>query len=236
MGEGGCRSRVGQVVGGDVDGLHRGDGAVAGGGDALLQGTQLIGQSRLIAHGGGHPAHQGGDLAACLHETEDVIDEQQHVLVGLLTEVLCHGQAGLGDPHTGSGRLVHLTKDQRGLVQNAGSVHLAPEVTALTGAFADTGEDGVAAVLGGHVVDQLLDQHGLADTGTAEQADLAALGVGSQQVDDLDAGLQNFSCRFLLRKAGGLAVDGPVGQIVHRALAVDGAAQTVQHAAQQLGA
>ena len=95
MGEGGCRSRVGQVVGGDVDGLHRGDGAVAGGGDALLQGTQLIGQGRLIAHGGGHPAHQGGDLAACLHETEDVIDEQQHVLVGLLTEVLCHGQAGL---------------------------------------------------------------------------------------------------------------------------------------------
>ena len=71
-------------------------------------------------------------------------------------------------------------------------------------------------MLGGHVVDQLLDQHGLADTGTAEQADLAALGVGSQQVDDLDAGLQNFSCRFLLRKAGGLAVDGPVGQIVRR--------------------
>ena len=30
MGEGGGRSRVGQVVGGDVDGLHRGDGAVAG--------------------------------------------------------------------------------------------------------------------------------------------------------------------------------------------------------------
>ena len=39
-------------------------------------------RGRLIAHGGGHPAHQGGDLAACLHETEDVIDEQQHVLVG----------------------------------------------------------------------------------------------------------------------------------------------------------
>ena len=59
-------------------------------------------------------------------------------------------------------------------------------------------------------MDQLLDQHGLAHAGAAEQADLAALGVRSQQVDDLDAGLQNFSCGLLLCKAGCLAVDGPV--------------------------
>ena len=152
--------------------------------------------------------------------------------MGLFTEVLRHGQAGLGHAHTGSWGLVHLTKDQRGLVQNTGGVHLAPEVTALTGALADTGKDGVAAVLGGHVVNQLLDQDGLADTGTAKQADLAALGIGGQQVDDLDARFQDLSCRFLLSKAGGLAVDGPVRHIVHRALAVDGAAQGVEHAAQ----
>ena len=41
-------------------------------------------------------------------------------------------------------------------------------------------------MLGGDVVDQLLDQDGLADTGAAEQADLSAFGVGGQQVDDLD--------------------------------------------------
>jgi hypothetical protein len=40
----------------------------------------------------------------------------------------------------------------------------------------------------GDVVDQLLDEHGLADAGAAEQADLAALGVGREEVDDLDAG------------------------------------------------
>ena len=153
--------------------------------------------------------------------------------MGLLAEVLGHGQAGLRDAHTGSGGLVHLAKDQRSLVQNTGSVHLTPKVAALAGALAHAGEDGVAAVLGGDVVDQLLDQDGLADTGTAEQADLAALGVGSQQVDDLDAGLQDLGCRFLLSKAGSLAVDGPMGQLVHRALAVDGAAQRVEHAAQR---
>ena len=43
----------------------------------------------------------------------------------------------------------------------------------------------------GDVVDQLLDEHRLADAGAAEQADLAALGVGREQVDDLDAGDQD---------------------------------------------
>jgi hypothetical protein len=43
-------------------------------------------------------------------------------------------------------------------------------------------------VLGGDVADQLLNQHGLAHAGAAEEADLAALLVGGEQVDDLDAG------------------------------------------------
>src|SRR5699024_7198096 len=69
MGEGGGGGRVGQVVGRDVDRLHRRDRAVLGGGDALLQLAHLVGQGGLVAHGGGHPAHQGGDLAAGLDET-----------------------------------------------------------------------------------------------------------------------------------------------------------------------
>ena len=63
------------------------------------------------------------------------------------------------------------------LLRTPDSVHLAPQVVALTGALADAGEDGIAAVLRGDVVDQLLNQHGLADAGAAEQADLAALGI-----------------------------------------------------------
>ena len=49
--------------------------------------------------------------------------------------------------HSGSGRFVHLTVDQGGLVDNAGLLHLVIEVIALTGALADTREDGDAAVL-----------------------------------------------------------------------------------------
>src|ERR1700756_3924631 len=49
-----------------------------------------------------------------------------------------------------------------------------------------TGEHGIAAVRLGDVVDQLLDQHGLADAGAAEQADLAALRIRGKKIDDLD--------------------------------------------------
>ena len=69
--------------------------------------------------------------------------------------------------------------------------HLVVEVVALAGPLADAGEHRHAAVRLGDVVDQLHDQHGLADAGTAEQADLAALEVGGEQVDDLDAGDQH---------------------------------------------
>ena len=58
--------------------------------------------------------------------------------------------------------------------------------TTLTGALANAGKHRVTVVLGGDVIDQFLDQNGLADTGAAEQADLTALGVGADQIHDLD--------------------------------------------------
>ena len=71
--------------------------------------------------------------------------------------------------------LVHLAVDEGGLVDDAGLLHLEPEVGALAGPLADAGEDRHAAVLRGHPVDHLLDEHGLADAGATEEADLAAL-------------------------------------------------------------
>ena len=53
--------------------------------------------------------------------------------------------------------------------------HLEPQVVAFTGALAHAGEHREPAVLGGDVVDELHDDDGLADAGTAEQADLCHL-------------------------------------------------------------
>ena len=49
MGEGVDDGRVGEVVGGHVDGLHRRDGAGARVADAILEFGQFAAQRRLIA-------------------------------------------------------------------------------------------------------------------------------------------------------------------------------------------
>lgn len=58
------------------------------------------------------------------------------------------------------------------------------------------------------VVDELLDQHSLADTSTTEQANLSTTRVGCKEVDDLDTGLQDLSSSRLLDKRRGVGVDG----------------------------
>src|SRR5665647_2205338 len=131
VGEGGRRRRVGEVVGRHVDGLHRGDRAALGGGDALLQLAHLVGQGGLVAHGARHAPEESGDLGTRLHETEDVVDEEQHVLAAHLAEVLRHGEAGQADAQTRAWRLVHLAEDERRLVDDPRLLHLEPEVVDL---------------------------------------------------------------------------------------------------------
>ena len=202
VGERRGRRRVGQVVGRHVDRLHRGDRALVGRGDPLLQRAHVGGQRRLIAHRRGDAAEQRRHFRARLGEAEDVVDEEQHVLAFLVAEIFGHGQAGQADAGARARRLVHLAIHQRDLgafgelvlvhLDDAGVDHLVIEVVAFAGALADAGEHRHAAMRLGDVVDQLLDDDGLADAGAAEQADLAALQVGREQIDHLDAGDQDF--------------------------------------------
>ena len=224
---------VGQVVGGDVDRLHGRDRAVARGGDALLKLAHLGRKRGLIADGGGHTAEQCRHLAARLREAEDVVDEQQHVLSGLVAEILRDRQTRQRHAQTRSGRLVHLAEDERGLADDAGLVHLVPEVVALARALTHAGKDGVAAVLVGNVADELHDEHGLAHARAAEQTDLAALGIGREQVDDLDAGLEQLGRGGDVREGRGLAVDGQIFRGVDRAFAVDRLTDDIEHAAER---
>ena len=155
----------------------------------------------------------------------------------VVAEVFRHGQAGQSHPHSHAGGLVHLAEHQRGLVHHAAVLHLLPQVVALAAALAHAGKDGVAAVLHGDVVDEFLNQHGFAHTGAAKQTHLAALGIGLQQIDDLNARFQNFHGRALLGKGRGLAVDRPAFRVCgHGRAAVDGVAQHIEHTAQHLTA
>ncbi len=87
---------------------------------------------------------------------------------------------------------------------------------------------------GRDVVDQFHDQDRLADAGAAEKADLAALGIGADQVDDLDAGLQDLRCGDLVLKGRGGTVDRPALFRVGSGHIVDRIAQEVEHASQAL--
>ena len=168
-----------------------------------------------------------------LREAEDVVDEEQHVLLLHVAEVLRHGQRRQCDAQTRPRRLVHLAEDERRLVEDAGLFHLADEVVALTGALADTGEHRNTAVVLGDPLDHLLDQHRLADAGAAEQADLAALHVRGEQVDDLDAGLEHSVLDSSWSNAGGSRWIGQrsVISIFSPGLAFKHIADHVEHAA-----
>ena len=124
-------------------------------------------------------------------------------------EILSHGKPCLSHAHTCPGRLIHLSEYQGRLIQNPGLAHLCPKVISLTGTLTHAGEYGISAVLSGNIGDQFLDQYGLAHAGSAEQADLSALCIGSQQINYLDACLQHLHHRALVLKGGRVPVDHP---------------------------
>ncbi|CAB4999710.1 unannotated protein [freshwater metagenome] len=110
MREGRGRGRVGVVISRHVYRLHRGDRSTADRGDSLLQLAHFISQGRLVAHRGWHPAEQSGYLRARLGEPEDVVDEEQHILLLHVAEVLRHGQGRKRNAHAGARGLIHLTE------------------------------------------------------------------------------------------------------------------------------
>ena len=230
------RRRVGVVVGGHVDGLHRGDRAALGRGDALLELAHFGGERRLVTDGAGDPAEKRRHFRTCLGKAEDVVDEQKHVLVFFVAEVFGDRERGERHAGTGSRRFVHLAVDQRGFRENARFLHLVEKVVALAGALTHSGEHGEAPVLGSDIVDQLLDTNGLADAGAAEEADLAALQVGRHEVDDLDAGLEDLRLGLQVLELGRAAVNriGFLG--VDWAGFVDGIAGDVEDAAEHFAA
>ena len=232
MAEGRRRRRVGVVVRRNVDGLERSDRAVLRGGDALLEGRHFGRQVGLVADRRRHPAEQGRDFGAGLGEAEDVVDEEQDVAAFHVAEVLGHRQAGQPDPQARAGRLVHLAEDEGRLGDDARVGHLLDEVVALARPLAHAAEDRVARVLLGDVADQLLDDDRLADAGAAEDPDLAALGKWADQVDDLDARLEDLGLGRLLVESRSGAMDRQALGDRHRSLLIDRFAQDVEDTAE----
>ena len=106
------------------------------------------------------------------------------------------------------------------------------QVVAFPRTLAHTGEHGITPVGLGDVVDQLHDQDGFAHTGAAEQTDFSTLGIGCQQVHNLNPRHQNFRIGGLVLKIGGFAVNAPAGLALNSLALVNGVAQHVKNTAQ----
>src|SRR5579875_3887351 len=176
------RSRVSVVIGRHVNGLDGRNGTLNRGRDAFLQLTHFSCERWLVTNGGWHTTEQCGNFRTGLCETEDVVHEEQYVAFLDIAEVFCDGQTGERNTKACSRRLVHLTEDHAGLVNNAGVLHFMVQVVTFTSTFTNTCEYGETAVFFRDVVNQFLNQDGFTNAGTAEQTDLTTLDVRSEQV------------------------------------------------------
>ena len=199
-------------------------------GDALLQSRQLGAHRGLIAQARRHLAHQAGHFHAGLDETENIIDEQQHVAVFVVPEILGHRQRRVTHAETAARRLVHLPEHHHHVRQYAGLLHVTVKLLALATTFADAAENAYALLVLDHVVDHFGEQHRLAHAGPAEQTRFAAALQRHQHIDDLDARLKDLGLGGTPRQRRRGSMDGAPLDICRRRLAVDGVAEHVEHA------
>jgi hypothetical protein len=101
-------------------------------------------------------------------------------------------------------RFVHLAEDQSHfrtfrlriavgiLGDNASVEKFVIEIVTFAGTLTNTGKNGCTAMAFCNVVDQFLNENGLAHAGAAEQANLTALCIRCEQIDNLNTGYENF--------------------------------------------
>jgi len=162
--------------------------------------------------------------------------------VGLLlvAEEFGHREASERDAQAVARRLVHLAEHHGDLglgqvveLDDTRFHHLVIEIVPFAGPLAHAREHRQARMLGGDVVDELQHVHGLADARAAEQAHLTALRERADEVDHLDAGLEELHRRRELVELGCDLVNRAARFGLDRPRIVDGAPEHVHDAPQR---
>jgi hypothetical protein len=175
-----------------------------------------------------------------LHETEDIVDEQQHIQMFFVAEIFRNSEARQANAKARSRRFRHLPIDQRGArffgiagYDYAAFGHFQPQVVAFARSLTDAREHRNAAVLHRDVVNQLHNQNGLADAGATKQTDFAALEIWLNQINDLDSGLEHLQRGRLIFQFWRRAMNRIGLVAVNRTKLIHGLTQNVHHAAQR---
>merc|ERR1719499_436888 len=197
--EGRGRGRIRQVISRNIDSLDRGNGSFLRGANSILDCTNLPFQSGLVTDSGRNTSEQRTDFGTGLRESENVVNEQQHVLSVDITEVFGLGQTSKSNSHSHTSRLVHLSehKSAFGLssvmnFNNSSVTHFVVEVISFTSSFSDAGEHRVTTVTHSDVVNQFHNQDRFSDTSTSKQTNLSSFLVRGNQVNDFNSDGKNF--------------------------------------------
>jgi hypothetical protein len=241
MGEGGGRGGIGKIISRDEHSLDGSNGSGSGSGNSFLEGTQISGEGGLVTDSGGDSTEEGRHFGAGLSESEDVINEQKHILVLFVSEVLSDGESGKSDTGSGTWGLVHLSVDEGGLgavtldIDDTGFNHFVVEIVTFTGSLADTSEHGVTTMSLSDIVNELHDEDGLSDTGTTEESNLSSSGVGSEEIDNLDTSNEEISTVTLLSEGRRVSVNGSVLISVNGTTLIDGLSNNIDNSTEGLG-
>ena len=76
---------------------------------------------------------------------------------------------------------------------DTGLDHFVIQIVTLPGSFTNSCEDGVTTMSLSDVVDELLNNDCLSDSGTSKESDFTSSGIGSKHINDFDTGNQNLS-------------------------------------------
>ena len=105
--------------------------------------------------------------------------------------------------------------------------HLVEQVIDFSGPLGHTGIHGEASVSLGHIVDQLHDEDGIANTSAAKEANLASLAEGDNQLNHLHAGNKGLLLHEHICKFRYLGMDNDVHDAVVNHVAPDKPLSTV---------
>jgi hypothetical protein len=116
------------------------------------------------------------------------------------------------------------------LVDDPGLAHFGVEIVPFASPFSHSRENREAAVTFRDVIDQLKDDDRLTDARPAEGANLAALGKRTNEIDDLDAGLENRRTGVLVSQLGSFAMNRVTFLELDRAAIIDRIAGDIKNA------
>jgi hypothetical protein len=117
-----------------------------------------------------------------------------------------------------------------------GFLHFKPQVGSFTSSLTHAGEYGVTTVGASHPSDQLLKNNRLAQPSTAEQTSFATPNERSQQIDNLDTGLEDFCVGGQFRNGWSSSVNGPVFVSGDGTTLIDRITQNIEYATERSAA